>query len=281
VCIAIDDGPARWDFWHTEIVHIPTLQHLPHYYTAQLFQAVSNCNLGLLHQTYITPCLTPLLECTHIWCRRLLRSRRAWRFAIFPILLLVIFLLSNFLVGNPPPPRGVFLFCWFPNDVPGGRGPVLSQKTVHLKTTQKGNPPGGWRFRPINLITLFLLDYCRALLYRQSNALQSLLYRHRALLYVLYDQLRRCLRSSGTAISTLWRICVCVWASCVCQTQLVNELWTHNLSSDKMISLFCRISSLLYGSFAKETYNFYTHTHTQFTDTIRGSANCVRVSVSC
>ena len=110
MCIAIDDGPARWDFWHTEIVHIPTLQHLPHYYTAQLFQAVSNCNLGLLHQTYITPCLTPLLECTHIWCRRLLRSRRAWRFAIFPILLLVIFLLSNFLVGNPPPPPGGFPF---------------------------------------------------------------------------------------------------------------------------------------------------------------------------
>jgi len=45
---------------------------------------------------------------------------------------------------------------------------------------------------------------------------------------------------------------MCVFVCDVC----VHMGWLRLLGSLKIIGLFCRISSLLQGSFAKETYNF-------------------------
>jgi len=56
------------------------------------------------------------------------------------------------IVRNPPP-RGVALFGWFPNEQPGGRGPLLKKNPIFggklglffrgvLETTEKENIPG-------------------------------------------------------------------------------------------------------------------------------------------
>jgi len=44
------------------------------------------------------------------------------------------------------PPQGGFLFGWFPNEKPGGKGkkePGVFIQSPHLEITQKGNAPGG------------------------------------------------------------------------------------------------------------------------------------------
>jgi len=42
------------------------------------------------------------------------------------------------LIERTAPPWGVFLLGWFPNDEPGGRGPVLYLSALDLETTQEG-----------------------------------------------------------------------------------------------------------------------------------------------
>ena len=46
------------------------------------------------------------------------------------------------LIARNPPPRRAFLFVWLPNKEPGGRGPVLFLRALHLETTHTGKPPG-------------------------------------------------------------------------------------------------------------------------------------------
>ena len=63
-------------------------------------------------------------------------------------------------------------------------------------------------------------------------------------------------------------VCVYIYITCIHTHLFLSSICDYGVATIsrllKMIRLFCRISSLLYGSFAKETYNFKeptSHSH--------------------